>query len=236
MSLFQYLDGEGLVISRRDQSSMWDGYHFGRMRNISEYRNDFHSITLAEWVITESGAGTQTISDADNGILLLTNAAADDNSISMQLGNTADGGAGESFLPTAGRNIWFECRAAISDATQSDWLCGLVVTDTTPLANANGIYFRKDDGDTQIDFETNASSIASTSSNIFTMNTGFITYGFKVTGTNLVEAYINDVLVARHTTQIPTTELRLTFHIQNGEGVAKSAQIDYVHVAQHRFT
>ena len=228
-------DAEYRGINRTDiTNSMWDQFAFGPPGRFSSYYNDFHSVTLAEWVVTETGVNTQVINDAANGILLLTNAAADNDLTSMQLGNTADGGTGESWLPIASRHIWFEARLAISDATQSDMLIGLVVTDTTPLANANGIYFRKDDGDTQIDFETNNTSVASTSSAVGVMDTAFHTYGFKVTGTGQVEGYLDGVLVATLTSRIPTTELRVTCHIQNGEAVAKTLSWDYVFVAQTR--
>ena len=44
-------------------------------------------------------------------------------------------------------------RFKLSDATQSDALVGLAITDTTAIDGVtDGIFFTKDDGDTNLDF------------------------------------------------------------------------------------
>ena len=107
------------------------------------------------------------------------------------------------------------------------------------MANTDGIYFRKDDGDTQIDFETNASSVASTETNIgaFAAAT-YITAGFKVTGTTLVEYYLNGVLQGSFNTNIPAVPLRPTIHVQDGDTAgavgAITMSVDYVACSQTR--
>lgn len=190
---------------------------------------DFGTYVAGDWTVTETDAGaTEALTDAANGRLLITNTAADDDRVTMQYG-------AESFLPATNRTIWFEAILQVSTATQVDWLIGLVVTDTTPLANSDGIYFRKDDGDTNIDFETNASSSASTAAAIATSVAATdIKLGFRVTGTSLVEYFVNGLKVGENTTTIPTTEMRVTFHLQNGDGNARTASIDKIFCAQTR--
>jgi hypothetical protein len=226
------IDHEGFEVqrARSDQPSMWDGYVFGKPGAFSTYFNDFHQYLAGDWTITttEAGAGsaTEAITDETGGVLLLTNAAGDDDLDSLQL-------VGESFLPAAGKRIYFETRVKISDATDTDALVGLVVTDTSPLAHANGIVFRKDDDDTNWDFASTASSVSDEDSGIATATTGYIKLGFKVTGTGLIEYYVNDVKKGE-TNTVPTTEMRITMHIQNGTNVAKTMSIDYIFAAQER--
>lgn len=227
-------------LKRDDQESFWDGWEYGanQTRMVSLF-DDFFTTTLptvttGHWVVTETGAGTEAITDEHGGILLLTNAAADNDAISMQFGRTADGTTGESIACASGRTIWYETRLKVSDATQTDWLAGLVVTDTTPLANTDGIFFRKDEDDTQVDVQCAISSVASTMANVFTCGTSYMKLGFKVSGLSQVSFWINDVKVATLTSNIPTTELRPTFHIQNGEAVSKTMSIDYMFVGATR--
>ena len=75
--------------------------------------------------------------------LLLTNAAGDNDLDFLQL-------KGEAFkLSTIRKHT--SSRFKVSDATQSDFVMGLQITDTTPLATTDGVFFIKDDGDTNLD-------------------------------------------------------------------------------------
>lgn len=234
MSTYRELDREAWRLTRGENEGMWEGFEFGRPGRMAYYFQDFFAWTAAEWVVTETGTNTQAITDEHGGVLLLTNAAADNDLTSLQLGNTGDAATGESIACASGRVVFFETRLKISDATQSDFLAGLVVTDTTPLANANGIHFIKDDGDTQLDIVTTNTSVSTIQTNVFTVGTSYMKLGFKVTGLDKVEYWVNDVKVGTNSSQIPTTEIRPTFHIQNGEAVAKTMSIDYFVVAATR--
>lgn len=215
---------------------MWDGYVFGKPGTVATYFEDFFYYVAADWTVTEvDGAATQALATSAptlGGVLLITNTNADNDAVSMQK-------VGHSFDPQAGTIIWCEAAFQASEATQSDWLFGLVVTDTTPLANTDGFYFRKDDGDTNVDFETNASSAASTETGIFTFAADtYAVYGFKVTGTSLVEYYVNGVKQGEFNTNITSSPVRVTFHFQDGDtgGAvgAQTASIDYLMCAQSR--
>lgn len=235
MPEFMTIDSPVIRIKRTDQTDVWDNYEFGKPSNFSCYFDDFHQYVAADWTITDTGVNTRALATSApcvGGVLLTTLANADDNASSMQR-------VGHAFVPTPGSIIYFEARYQISEATESDFLIGLVATDTTPLANANGIYFRKDDGDTNLDFETNASSTASTETGIATVaaNT-YLKIAYRVTGTSLVEYYVNDVKQGEFNTNIPTVPLRVTIHTQDGDTGATvgaiTSSIDYVFVAQKR--
>ena len=112
------------------------------------YFNDFDTFAAADWTITttEGGAGdaTEALTNADGGRLLITNDDADDDRDFFQK-------VGESFKFATGKRLFFKALFQVSDATQSDFVMGLQITDTTPLAVTDGVYFRKDDGDALLD-------------------------------------------------------------------------------------
>ena len=110
-----------------------------------QYANDFMTYNSGDFTITTTEAGTGSATEAltsgAGGQLLLTNAAGDNDLDFLQL-------KGESFKLSSSKRAFFEARFKVSDATQSDVIMGLQITDTTPLAVSDGVYFLKDDGDT----------------------------------------------------------------------------------------
>jgi hypothetical protein len=198
--------------------------------------NDFDEYHAGNWTVTETQAGaTQALTNVDGGVLLLTNSAADDDLIALQK-------VGESFKFEAGKKLFFKARLAVSDATQSDFVVGLQITDTTPLAVTDGVYFRKDDGDANLDFVVIKDSTASTASAIATVVAAtYITVGFYYNGVDEVvyAASTNSlnptVLGKLATTNLPNDEeLTVSFAIQNGEAVSKTMSVDYIFVAKER--
>src|SRR3990167_2330791 len=126
------------------------------------WMDDFHLYLATSWVITETGTGTRAISQAKGGILLITNAASDNDANFFQARDVASGQVAEHFKHVAAKRMYFGARFKVSDVEQSDFVMGLQVTDTTPLAVADGIYFRKDDGDDDLDFVVMKDSVATT--------------------------------------------------------------------------
>lgn len=207
--------------------------------------DDFDNYLAAEWVRTNVGAGTTVIgTGADNGTLVSTNAAADDDSLFYQMSENSPAGTVETFKFIAGKRLWFKTRMKISDVTQSDFVFGLQITDTTPLAVTDGVYFRKDDGDSDLDFVVIKDSVATTAT--FTgklANDTFVTLGFYYdggtmgsTGAGKIFIFVNDVLVGTSvcTNLVDDEELTLSFGHQNGEAVAKILTVDYLFVAKER--
>jgi hypothetical protein len=198
--------------------------------------NDFDEYHAGNWTVTETQAGaTQALTNVDGGVLLLTNSAADNDLIALQK-------VGESFKFEAGKKLFFKARFAVSDATESDFVIGLQITDTTPLAVTDGVYFRKDDGDANLDFVVVKDSTASTATAITTVVAAtYITVGFYYNGVDEVvyAASTNSlnptVLGKLAITNLPNDEeLTVSFAIQNGEAVAKTMSVDYIFVAKER--
>jgi hypothetical protein len=201
------------------------------------YFNDFDRFVVGDWTITttEAGAGsaTEALTDEDGGVLLVTNDAADDDADFFQK-------VGESFLMAAGKKAFFKARFKVSDATQSDVVIGLQVTDTTPLDVTDGIYFLKADGAATIDVicRKNATTGSTSASAIATLvSATYIELAWAYDGRGNLKYYVDGVhkgTLDASSTYLPDTELTVSFGIQNGEAVAKTMSVDFLFAAKER--
>lgn len=198
-----------------------------------QFFTDFDTYVAADWTVTEVGVATQALTAGDGGLLLVTNAAADNDS-SFQQNSVA------SFLMAAGKKAWFRCRFKVSDATQSDFQLGLIIADTTPMDATDGIYFQKDDGDAQLDVyvRKNATTGSTSATNVATVvSDTFLVVGFEYDGKAECKFFVNDVHVSTldaSSTYLPDADLSVSFGIQNGEAVAKTMTVDYIFAAKER--
>lgn len=219
-------------VSTRKDPHPFQNLPFPDPTRFHTFSEDFDYYVAANWVVTETQAGaTQALADGDGGLLLLTNSAADDDLISLQK-------VGESFRFATNKRLWWGCRFQVSDATQSDVLFGLVITDTTPFDVTDGVFFLKDDGDANIDFYSEKDSVQTSKLALSTL----------VTATNIELQYYWDGIskiwyaadgvvkgFIEPSTTLPNDEdLTLTFAIRNGEAVAKTMTVDYVFACKER--
>ena len=195
------------------------------------YYEDFDYYVAANWTVTETQAGaTQALTDGDGGLLLITNTAADDDLVSLQK-------VGESYRFASGKELFFEARLKVSDATQSDVVIGLQITDTTPLDVSDGVFFIKADGSTSVSLLVEKNGTATTTSSVATMaNDTFISLGFYYDGASSIQYSVNGVVKGTSvTTNLPDDEdMTVSIALQNGEAVAKTMTVDYVFVAKER--
>ena len=199
------------------------------------YFNDFTEYVAGDWTITttEAGSGDATealASTSAGGLLLITNDDADNDLDFFNLKT-------EAFKFVAGKKTFFKARFAVSDATQSDFVMGLQITDTTPLAVSDGVYFMKDDGDASLDFHVEKDSSDTTASAISTVSDAtMLVAGFYYDGKSAIEYYVDDVKLGTSvTTNLPDDEeLAVSFGIQNGAAAAKTMTVDYIFVSQER--
>jgi|TARA_R100000322_G_scaffold149581_1_gene106513 hypothetical protein len=202
------------------------------------YFNDFTTYVAGDWTITTTEGGTGNASEAltnvAGGALLITNDDADNDSDEFQL-------AVESFKFASGKKSWFKTRFKVSDATQSDWIVGLCITDTTIIdAVSDGVYFKKDDGDASIDFALELNGSATEASGIATQSDDtFVTLGWYFDGdtTNGIKYYVDGTHKGTQTTMTnlcTDEELAVSFALQNGAAAAKTMTLDYIYAAQER--
>lgn len=198
-----------------------------------EYFDDFDTYVAGDWTITNASSGTIALTDVDGGAILISNNTSDDNAVFLNK-------KGESFLPTAGKRSLFKARFKLSDVTQSDFVIGLQITDTTPLDVTDGIYFLKSDGAATVDVicRKNASTGSTSATAIATLVADtFVTLAWYYDGVSSLKYYVNDVhagTLDASSTYLPDTELTVSIGLQNGEAAAKTATIDYVFAAQER--
>jgi len=193
--------------------------------------DDFDRYVAGDWTVTNSGTATEALTDANGGRLLLTHTATtDDDTCFLNK-------VGESFVMTSGKKAWFKGLFRHSDATQSDIVIGLQVTDSSPLAVSDGIYFQKDDGDTNIDFHCTGSSSSSSLLGIGTLaNATDVIVGFYYDGVSKITAYINDLEVGSvGISNLPSTELTISFGSQTGDASGtKTMTVDYIFACRER--
>ena len=191
---------------------------------------DIYYDTTNNWTETATGVSSGAIGNSDGGVLVLTNAAADNDAVFVQFNR-------ETFKFVSGKKLWFKSRFKVSDATQSDFIIGLQITDTTPLDVTDGVFFQKDDGDANIDFYVEKNNTATSSTAISTIEDDtYIVLGFYYNGIDKIEYSVDGSIVGSSViTNLPDDEeLTLSFGIQNGEAVAKVMSVDYLFVAKER--
>lgn len=195
------------------------------------YFNDFchfEETSTDDWTITQVEAGasdsSEAVADADDCILTLTTDSNEDD-------NTWTQSTGEVFTFTSGKEAYFETRLKIGDATQSDFLVGLHVRDTSPIASApsDGVYFRKDDGDALLDISSRSSSVGTEATGVYTVvDDTYITISYYYDGATSIVAAVDNVVVGSITATPTTTELAISFGVQAGSAAADVLSVDYL--------
>ena len=205
------------------------------------YHEDFDKYTASDWVITttEGGSGdaTEALGDGDGGLLVVTNDAADNDSDEFQWAG-GSGGVIESFKYEAAKGLYFKTRFKVSDATQSDFAIGLIITDTTIIDGVtDGIFFEKDDGSTSVNLIIKKDSTETSVSCGTASDDTFMTLAFYYDPKDRkFHAYKDNVKVGSGVnTNAPDDEdLAVSFGIQNGAAAAKVMTMDYISAGKER--
>ena len=177
----------------------------------------------------EAGAGTSTAVLSDN-TLLVTTAANEDDGVSLQV-------IGEAFkLDAATKRVYFGINFQASEATQSDFLVGLAITDTALLGGVtDAVYFECVDGSTDINFVLEKNSTETTSAapvGTFADATD-ITLEFIFDGTS-VDAWVNGTRQTRlAVTNLPDDEnLTPSVEFLTGAASAETMTINWMRAIQ----
>lgn len=214
-------------------TGMWATAGFLDPRRYISYVEDFHYYASGDWTITATGSGSHALTDFAGGALLSTNAAADNDAQFLQK-------KGEGFRFAAGKKTWFEAKFRASEATLIDLVFGLQITDTTPLAVSDGVYFLKPEGAATFNFISFMNGAGVTLSAVATLVAATdIRLGFYYDGASGIDVYVNDVKVASTTVTLGTTlcndeDLTISFGVQNGSAVARTLTTDYIIAIQER--
>ena len=211
----------------------FEGY---AVEDLVTFFDDFISFAAADWTITTTEGGSGSASEAlgteVGGVLVVTNDDADDDRDFFQK-------PGEAFLFASGKPLKFSFRGKLSDVTQSDFIAGLQITDTTPLAVTDGIFFRKNDADTGLDFVVCKDSTETVVEDVAALvNDTYVKLEFYYDGTpnGTIDIFVNGARVGSAvSTNAPDDEvLTPSFGVQNGEAAAKVLTVDYIGAEQVR--
>lgn len=219
-------------LAARDGSPKTD-YH--------EWFNDFDFYLATDWVITEQGSGTRAIAQTKGGVLVVTNAAADNDSNNLQLRDVASGQVAEHWKWVSGKKLYFGARFKVADMTQSDWVFGLQITGTEPIdaALTDGIWFRKNDGDADLDFvvsKDSATTGTKTALKVLSNDTYYVMEFYYDGTSDYIQAFVDGVNVGNVSVDYApdNEELTLSFALQNGTDAAGVLSIDWVRIIQER--
>ncbi len=202
------------------------------------YVDDFLGIavdTTNDWtVVKDSGATVAIVADTVGGELGLTSAGTTDNDGASIQKN-------ETFSVDANKNLFFQTRIKCNDADQTDICVGFTVNFATNpeamLTAADRIVFQVDDGDASILCKTEKDGTeTSTDSGIDLADDTYVKLGIAVAGTGSAKFYINDLLVATHSANIPDDE-NLTIAAMSVSGSASGTRLttlDYMMASQTR--
>jgi len=210
-------------------------------KKVFNYFNDFQQHAAADWTVTAVGASTAALTDAAFGRLLLTTAGAENDGVQLQK-------VGEAFLPLPGKKLWFEIKFQISDATESDFLFGIAVTDTTAIVAAgdgvtDGIFFQKDDASTSVTLycQKDATTGQTSAAGVHTMVAATdVTLGFEFDGVREIRYFVDGAkkgsldITTSPAAFLPDTETTVTLAFLTGAAAVKTASIDYVFAAIER--
>lgn len=196
-------------------------------------------VAYGDWLVTNANSGTLAVADANNGILEVTNGAATDNffvAAQWQGGNAAN--VAEIFALVPGKQLWLSTRFKLSSAIQMDAAIGLYVVDADPIGGvADGFYFLKADDAATVALQMVKSGASTTSVTIGTLaDDTYVTLGAHYNGQDTVSVWLNDQRVGGTTTltNLPTTEMAVSFVNQNGTTAAAVLSLDYISVISER--
>lgn len=194
--------------------------------------DDFDAYVAGNWTVTETQAGaTQAIIDADGGVLALTNSAADDDLNQIQWSK-------ETFRLAPRKKLWMKARFKVSNATQSDLLVGLYITDTSPVASkpSDGVFFQKLDGSTSLTLQVGKNSTYSSATVATMADDTYVVVGLYYDGLNPIQVFANDVRVGTvaATNLVDDEDLAVGIAVQNGDANARTLSIDYLLIAEER--
>lgn len=189
---------------------------------------------LSDWAFTAIGTNTgpTTVDDFDGGKVRINHTTATDDT-----GQAANYDS-EFFKFAASRKYFWSALVRLDDGTNGDYRAGMHITTTTLADPTDGVFFSKDDGDTQLDvtiIKDNAGDAGTT--NVATCDGSwhvwsiYIEVGGTVTSNKIV--FLVDgtpVYIKKNTAElVDDEEMTLGFMAHNGAtGAPNWLDVDWV--------
>lgn len=200
---------------------------------------DFFSFLAANWILTETAAGsTELVVSGQGGVLAITNVSAgatDEASIQWAGGSAA---VVTDFTFDATKDMILSTRLKVDDATNTAFIVGLGVADTTPVATlpSDGVFFNKVGASTALLANLRASSVSQTVSLGAMADNTYVSLVFRYQAlTGYWQGFLNDVLIGSITAPTsPSAAMAVTIGLLNASAAAHVLSIDYLLIAQQR--
>ncbi len=163
--------------------------------------------------VVETGTGNSTLlaADASGGGLVITTDDADNDGVSFQTH-----GEGFNFASTVSACYFGAFGVTISDVTQSDVFLGLAITDTAILGGAtDSAGFRCVDASASLTYVLETGSTETTAAAGTIVDATAFDCELYFDGSN-VEFFYNGASVYKGLTNMPTTQMRVSWEFLNG--------------------
>jgi hypothetical protein len=223
----RYINGN-LAFNDTHLMRMIDGIGAG----VKKLLLDGSKYTVADFTETavSVGAGTSNIAVGTSGAgsLVLTCAANENDGIQTQYD-------GENFK-FDGNPLYFGISLQLNDATQTDFLAGLCITDTTLLGGmTDGVYFSKVDASQAVTLELEKDSTATSTAAGTAADATDIILEFYYDGTN-IHWFVDGVQGSSPvTTNLPDDEaLTPSIALLTGEAIANTMTVNWMRCIQFR--
>jgi len=222
------------------QDGIYANYAGMRPFRYYNWLEDFFSYTAADWVVTETDAGsTEAIVSGAGGVLAITNVSAGaTDAAQIQWA----GGSGAVVLPAfwdSTKDFLVYAKFKVSDATNTALLVGLASADTTVVASlpTNGIYFYKASGATSLIASVRKAGTSSSVTLGAMADDTYVEAALRFNSTlNTWSALLNNVLIGTLTTDAisPTAGVTPSIGLLNASAVAHVLSVDFMHIAVQR--
>lgn len=226
---------------RRPSANLWhdcpvgDKGGMGLIGEGSFLFDDFtEGIITGKQVATAATSGTFAMDDAVNGVAILDSGATTNHQgIQVQWGGGST--TGEQYKPAANKKIWMEALLQFTaSSTGPEFFLGFGIQDTTLVGTgaltsqsvgiesmtANNIL---------LGVAKDGSALTATAAIHTMVDATWTKLGLKITGTGLVEFYINGVKsTVTATLNIPVTEMKLSMVLQSSGTTQPTAKLDWI--------
>lgn len=204
------------------------------------FNDDFIRYTAADWVVTETDAGsTEAVTTAAEGVLAITNVSAGATDAASLQWAGGSGAVSPQFVWDPTKDFLLYSRFKVSVAATTGLIIGVASTDTTPVASlpTDGIFVTKTSASTTLNAIVRKAGVSSTVALGAMADDTYVTAGFYFSSTtNIWSAYLNNALIGSITTDAiaPTVNLAPTIGVLNGAAVALVLSVDKLFVAKQR--
>ena len=239
MTVELYPVNNAIALRDADYPHRWyDAFGEGVVKYLQDFAtlaSDDTTGDATEWEGTYiDAADVHVITDRAGGALLFTTGAHDNDGFTMQLGAVA----GENILLNGRYPLYFGTRLAVDEVIQCDLFVGVAVTDVAlAAAVTDGIYFRKVDGGTVLQFVVENTNVEDIAGTIDLVAGAYMELEFLFDGEDVIGYFNGQELgrVNKSSAAFPDDqEMRLSFEFLAGEAAVKTCTMEYLRMIHIR--